>query len=133
MRAKCIVTTPSEEQTLVPGKSFVPGRTEYPVEPGVEYTILGLGFWDGLVWFEIAASMRTVVSVPAVLFEVTSGKPSRHWDIRLHADGALTLWPRSFYHRYYHDHLSEGRSGAVEDFRSLYGLLEREAATDMSE
>jgi hypothetical protein len=127
MRVRCISAVPTPLQAARLGRNYVAGRTEYPVDEGVEYTVLGVGFWDGVVWYEVAASLRTLVSVPAFLFEIESGKPSRHWDIRMHDDGALTLWPASFYHPYYHDHLSDGRPGAVEDFRGLLALLEKEA------
>jgi hypothetical protein len=128
MRARCVAATPTPEQAKALGENYVSGTTEYPVDVGTEYTVLGLGFWDGAVWFEIAASMRTLVSIPAVLFEVTSGRPSRHWDIRIHPDGAVTLWPQSFYHPHYHNHLSEGVLGASADFGHLLALLEEEAA-----
>jgi hypothetical protein len=45
----------------------------------------------------------------------------------MHEDGAVTLWPHSFYHAHYHDHLSEGVTEAIEDFRHLFALLEEEA------
>ncbi len=128
MRAKCISAVPTSEQARALGPNYVIGKTEYPVQVGAEYTVLGLGFWDGIAWFEIAPSRRTLVSVPAALFLVTSGRPSRHWDVRKHQDGAITLWPHSFYHPYYHDHLSEGEPDAVEDFSHLLAVLEGEAA-----
>ena len=127
MRAKCISTVPTKEQAAALGHHYVTGKTEYLLDVGVEYTVLGVGFWDGVGWFEIAPSMRTLVSVPAVLFEITDGRPSRYWVIRMHDDGAITLWPPSFYHPYYHDHLSEGAEEAVDDFRHLFTLLEKEA------
>ena len=129
MRAKCVSTTPTNGQAAALGQSYVAGKTEYPVELGAEYTVLGLGVWDGAAWFEIAPSDRTLVSVPACLFRITSGRSSRHWDVRMHQDGAITLWPPSFYHPHYHDHLSEGVTEALDDFRHLFALLEQEATT----
>ncbi len=126
MRAKCIAEEPTPEQITMLGKAFRPGFTEYPVELGRVYLVMGVGFWDGVSWFEIAASPRTLVSVPSFLFEIVSARASRHWEARTHPDGALTLWPASFYHQYYHDHVSEGVEEATQDFRHVSALLERE-------
>ncbi len=128
MRVKCIAAAPSPALAEALGHMYVAGKTEYPVEVGAEYIVLGVGFWEGVAWFEIAPSMRTLVSVPAALFAIISGRPSRHWDVRMHPDGAVTLWPHSFYNAHYHDHLSEGVPEALEDFTHLLSLLEREAA-----
>lgn len=129
MRAKCIRLVPGAALIAALGDAYVQDKTEYPIEVGAEYTVLGVGFWNGVAWFEIAPSMRTVVSVPADLFTITSGRSSRHWDVRMHPDGAVTLWPHSFYDAHYHDHLSEGVPEAIEDLTHLLALLEREAAT----
>lgn len=128
MRAKCVSAAPTPSQQLALGRHYVPGRTEYPVMIGRVYTVLGVGFWDGIVWYEIAPSARTLVSIPAFLFETTNGRPSCHWHARSHDDGAFTLWPESFYHPYYHEHLSEGVAAATADFKHLLELLEGEAA-----
>jgi hypothetical protein len=127
MRARCVSVLPTAQQAKLLGKNFVAGRTEYPIHEGREYTILGLGCWDGVIWYEIAASQRLLVSVPSFLFEITSGRVSRHWETRAQPNGVLTLWPQSFYHPYYHDHLSEGQAEAMEDFRHLLTVLEQEA------
>jgi hypothetical protein len=127
MRVKCIALQPSKEQQRLLGSRFIAGRTRYPIDLGGEYTVLGVGFWDEVTWFDIAASPRALVSLPAFLFEITNPKPSRHWEARLHKDGSFMLWPPSFYHQHYHDDVSEGVSEAVDDFQHLRQLLEDEA------
>lgn len=126
MLARCVAEAPNADQIVLLGKNHRAGFTEYPVEHGRVYLVMGVGFWDGVTWFEIAPSPRTLVSVPSFLFEIVSGTPSRHWEARVHSDGAFTLWPVSFYHEYYHDHLSEGLTDAVEDFKHVTTLLEVE-------
>src|SRR6266516_6680332 len=103
MRVKCVALKPRKEQQRLLGSRFIAGRTRYPVDLGHQYTVLGVGFWDGVVWFDIASSPRALVSVPAFLFEITNHKPSRHWEARLREDGSFMLWPPSFYHQHYHD------------------------------
>jgi hypothetical protein len=93
---------------------------------GQEYTVFGLGVWDGITWVEIELSTEVVVSVPLFLFEILDGRPSRLWDVRLHEDGALTLWPPAFYEQYFHDRLSDGVEKAVRDFRTLKRTIEGE-------
>jgi hypothetical protein len=127
MRAKCVALEPTIPEQKLLGSKFVPGKTRYPVEIGIEYTVLGVGFWDGVTWFEINASPSALVSVPMFLFEITNGRPSRHWQARVSQDGAFTLWPPSFYHEHYHDDLSEGVSEAIEDFSHLRRVLDDEA------
>jgi hypothetical protein len=126
MRAKCVAVQPTSEQQQLLGSKFVPGKTRFPIEIGMEYTVLGVGFWGCATWFEIAASPSALVSVPAFLFEITNARPSRHWYARIHSDGSFTLWPPSFHHEHYHDDVSEGVSEAVEDFRYLRQLFDEE-------
>jgi hypothetical protein len=58
MRVRCVAAVPTPLQAVALGQHYVAGRTEYPVEVGAEYRVLGLGFWDGVGWFEIAPSLR---------------------------------------------------------------------------
>lgn len=126
MRVTCVAESPTPEQIVLLGRSFRPGLTEYPIECGRSYLVLGVGFWGGIVWFEIAVTSRTLVSVPAFLFAIVSGRASRHWEARIRPDGTFTLWPASFYHPYYHDHVSEGLPEAVGDLEQLSTLLNQE-------
>lgn len=128
MRARCISEKPTPSLIKALGANYREGKTVYPVTLGQEYTVLGIGFWDGVSWFEIAPSLSAILSIPVSLFELTDARLSRHWEARIHDDGAFTLWPPSFYHEHYHYHVSEGHAEAVEDFRYLFNLLESEAA-----
>lgn len=130
MRVRCIAEEPNADQVILLGSQFQPGRTVYPVTAGEEYAVLGLGVWDGVLWIEIEMQAEVVVSVPLFLFAIVDGKPSRLWEGRLHADGAFTLWPPSFYQETYHDRLSDGKPEEVRDFRSI---KERMLVEEMSE
>ncbi len=46
--------------------------------------------------------------------------------MKMWEDGAITLWPPSFYKEFYHDHLSEGVPEVVHDFERIYSLLSAE-------
>src|SRR5690606_23244005 len=105
--ARCVAEVPTDMQAKLLASHYVAGQTDYSLHVGDEYTVLGLSFWSGVVWFEVALSMRTLVSVPAILFEVVSGRPSSHWDLRLNPDGSVLLWPVLFYRPCFHDLLSE--------------------------
>jgi hypothetical protein len=127
MRARCVAVQPTVEEQKLLRSRFVPGKTRFPIELGMEYTVLGIGFWDCLTWFEIAVSPSALISIPGFLFEITHPRPSRYWQARIRNDGAFTLWPPSFHHEYYHNDLSEGVSEAIEDFQHLRQLLDDEA------
>lgn len=119
MRVQCIAEYPSQEQIRQLGQNYRPGKTVYPVQPGIEYLVLGLGMWEGISWVELAMETEVVVSVPLFLFEITDSRCSRLWEVRTHEDGALTLWPGPFYEKYFHDHLSEGCAAEVATLRAL--------------
>ncbi|MDT8442638.1 MAG: hypothetical protein RQ723_13445 [Desulfuromonadales bacterium] len=126
MRVQCVATIPSSEQVEQLGEAYREGFTAYPVHEGLEYIALGIGVWGGIVWVEVAMETEAVVSVPMFLFRITDPSPSSLWEIRLHADGALTLWPREFYEDFFHDRLSEGRTAEVEVLRRVQNQMDAE-------
>lgn len=126
MRVRCLAETPNEDQVRQLAARYRVGKTVYPVVFGQEYMVLGLGVWDGVTWIEIELSTEVVVSVPLFLFEIVDARPSRLWQVRVHDDGALTLWPPAFYEQTFHDRLSDGSQKAVRDFRRLKRGIEEE-------
>ena len=119
MRIQCISTEPDAGQVKQLGNYYRLGKTRYPVDLGIEYTVLGLGVWDGVTWVEIAMPTEVVISVPLFLFQITDPRASTLWEVRSHEDGALTLWPSAFYGEFFHDRLSEGDPELVEKLREL--------------
>lgn len=131
MKVRCVSEQPNELQLRQLGSDYTPGKTVYPVVFGQEYTVYGIGAWDGVLWLEIEMQRDVVVTVPLFLFEIVDGKPSRLWEARVHEDGAFTLWPPSFYEEAYHDRLSDGKAPEVDDFRSIKQKLEVEELSEM--
>lgn len=126
MRVKCVAAKPNPDQVNRLGKSYREGLTAYPIHEGLEYVAFGIGVWEGIPWVEIAMETDAVVSVPLFLFQITDPSPSSLWEIRLHPDGALTLWPADFYGEYFHDRLSDGRPDEVEALRRIERFMNAE-------
>lgn len=126
MKVRCISTEPTREQAEQLGPYFRSGVTKYPVDIGVEYLALGVGSWDGIAWVELAMPTEVVVSVPLFLFEITDPRPSALWEVRIHKDGALTLWPRAFYEEFFHDRLSDGDPEMVAALRHIQRAMWKE-------
>lgn len=119
MRVRCIAEIPNEEQVRMLGAYYRPGRTIFPVNMGQQYMVIGVGTWDGVHWVEIETPTEDVISVPLFLFEIVDGRPSRHWEARLHADGALTLWPPALYDPFFHSRLSDSVPATLSEYRLL--------------
>jgi hypothetical protein len=95
--------------------------------PGEEFVALGLEFWKGALWVDIAENDRTVVSAPLCLFDIIDGRLSQHWEARRAENGALRLWPLLFFERAFHDRLSNGDPQLVAQFEGLRREIEAEA------
>lgn len=126
MLLRCINNAPSADQLTALKTSMLPGET-FHLTVGEEYVALGLEFWNGLVWVDIAENERTVTSAPLFLFEIVDGQLSQYWSTRQQADGLVRLWPELFYERAFHDRLSNDAPELVGRFNELRRLLEAEA------
>lgn len=103
-----------------------PDRTSFDLEIGTTYVAMGIGFWDGIVWAEIAVEGDFLLSIPLDQFEVVVGRPSIHWELRNGQDGAVRMWPPSFFDRGYHSRLADQVPEVVRDFAKVRDMLERE-------
>lgn len=126
MRIRCIALEPSPELQKQLGDRFPGGRTDYDLDLLREYVALGIGFWDGIAWAEIATDGGWILSVPLELFEITEPTASRYWQLRFDARG-MTLWPPFFYESTLNSELADDVPEAVEKFRSLKAQIEAEA------
>ena len=87
---------------------------------------MGLGFWEGQAWVEIATEGEFILSVPLAEFEIVNGTPSAFWDARMDDDGTVRLWPPSFYQATYHADLADREPSVVADFERMREMLEAE-------
>jgi hypothetical protein len=108
-----------DRQALGIGDMFA---SKYMLTVGKSYTVLGLSQHVGSVVFGSAPTVELVddggrlVSVPAPLFRIGDGRPSRFWRVRQLEAFGLALWPEEFYTEFFHDDLSEG----VPEVRRLF-------------
>jgi hypothetical protein len=128
MRVRCLTNRPTEAQVRRLGSAFKPGKTEFVVEPGHEYTVLGLSFRQGEPWFELHVPIRVIASFPALLFEIVDTTVSRYWQIRIDEDGTVRLWPPQFYQEYFIDDFSNGKADVVEELATIEARIEAGAS-----
>lgn len=93
---------------------------------------MGLGFWEGRTWVEIATEGGFVLSVPLAEFEIVNGSPSTFWVARMDDDGTVRLWPQSFYQETYQADLADREPSAVADFERVREMLESEDRRQLS-
>jgi hypothetical protein len=93
---------------------------------------MGLGFWEGRAWVEIAMEGGFVLSVPLTEFEIVNGTPSTYWEARTDKEGTVRLWPPSFYQKTYQADLADREPSAVADFEQVRELLEAEDRRQLS-
>jgi len=103
-----------------------PLRSEHDLLVGREYTAMGLGFWDGVAWVEIATEGGFLMSIPLTEFEIVEGSASAFWTARVDRDGTVRLWPPTFYEGTYHSDLADLEPGAVSDFARVRAMIESE-------
>ena len=72
MLLRCIASEPTQEQEQELKAGFGGGET-FHVTPGDEYVALGLEYWKGLLWVDLAENDRTVTSAPIFLFDIIDG------------------------------------------------------------
>lgn len=124
MIVECTATELTPEQKTRLGTAF-PREQARLLKKGIRYPVLGLQYdvgsilWGTGAWVQLPVAADRMVIAPLYLFEVVDGRPSRHWEIKLWEDGAITLWPFSFYKPYYHGDLEAGVPEVVEDFASV--------------
>ncbi len=105
-----------------------PNRTPHDLISGSEHVAMGIGFWDGIAWVEIATEGGFLMSIPITEFEVVRGSPSRFWEMKVDADGTVRLWPPSFYQGTYHSDLADLAPEVVRDFERVREQIEQEDA-----
>jgi hypothetical protein len=127
MRVRCLTNRPTDAQIRRLGSAFRAGHTEYLVEPGQEYTVLGMSFRHGEPWFELHVPIRVLASFPAFLFEIVDPAASRYWQLRID-DGTVRLWPPQFYQDYFIDDFSNDKPDVVEHLRAIEARIEAEAS-----
>jgi len=101
-------------------------RNSYDLTVGRQYVALGLGFWDEQVWVEIATEGDLIAPVPLLEFEIVDGRLSAFWKTRLDADGAVRMWPASFFQDNFHSRLADREPSALTEFARVRELLEAE-------
>jgi hypothetical protein len=134
MIVRCVSQYPNQKQLDLLGAKFLRDRT-FQVTVGKEYIVFGLTIGiepdyagRGLFIHHLSDSpLGYVVSTPACLFEIVDGTASRYWEVRLHNQGTITLWPSSFYREYYHDDLTSLVPEVIQDFERVRKTIEAEA------
>lgn len=124
MLLRCVQANLSDADRarLGPGTDF-----GFHLEVGELYAALGLEFVNGLAWVDLSENDRTVIAVPMILFEIVDGRIPDCWEARNGPDASLSLWPRLFYERAFHDRLSNGDPVLEAEFGRLRRELEAEA------
>jgi hypothetical protein len=126
MRIRCIASVPTADQLAQLKSAYDPERSDYDLDLLREYVALGVGYWDGIAWAEIATDGGWLLSVPLFLFEVTDARASRYWEIRYETN-SMRLWPSSFYKPTFNSELADDIPEAVEQFQKVRRLIEAEA------
>ncbi|MCK5799460.1 MAG: hypothetical protein KAI47_19850 [Deltaproteobacteria bacterium] len=118
------------------GTGFSPVRARL-LQVGNRYPVLGLQYdvasilWGTGAWIQVPIARDRLIFAPLYLFEITDPRPSRHWQVKQWPDGALTLWPLSFYRNYYHGDLEARVQEVIEDFsRVLDEILDEIAGEE---
>lgn len=128
MRVRCIAEDPTPEQARALGKLYTAPRQTFGVVLGMEYLVLALSVVNGVTLVQVAQEFEQIVPVPLFLFEITDPRVPSLWEARQQEDGAVLLWPPSFFEReFYHEDLLDQVPSVVEDFRRVRRRLEVEA------
>lgn len=133
MKVKCVSTYPSTDQLWKLGPTFYPGQT-FAVTAGKEYLVLGLSFQVNSktlgtgVAIDLLSDSGFFVSAPLCLFEIIDSRVSRLWQLRSWEDGTITLWPPSFYAKYFVDDFNEDVPNVKSELMRVVALLEEESS-----
>ena len=103
-----------------------PNRTASDLVVGREYVAMGIGYWRGELWVEVATDGGFLISVSANELELINGRSSALWELRLEEGGEFRLWPSSFYGEFYHSDLADRVDAVVKDFDRVRLAIERE-------
>ncbi len=124
MIVECLRTELRHQEKARLGASFSP-RQGRLLQVGNRYPVLGLQYdvgsiiWGTGAWVQVPIARDRLLFAPLYLFEIVDARPSRHWHIRHWPDGAVTLWPSSFYQEYFHGDLEVGKEQAIETFSTV--------------
>lgn len=141
MRVRCLSNSARSlpESYLDPDMGYTRDRV-YSLRPGSEYTVYALTIKRGQVWYYLMdeRELKYPVWHPALLFDPTDGRVSRHWVFALHEKGvrdgdivfAFPEWARNPLD--YYDRLSDGESEAQAVFDRYRALMDLEFATGSS-
>ncbi len=110
----------------------------FPLTVGRSYVVYGLLFRDAQVWYLLADDneLPYPMAYPAPLFEVQSGRPSKHWVFALtpetssqHALFAAPAWTAD---TYFYDRLTNGEDREVREFARMRAVMDEEEAASAS-
>ena len=131
MKVRCLRQYPTEEQVQALGPAFY-RKQSFHLTVGREYLVFGLQLSVNAnmlgtgAWIQIVSESERLSWAPLMLFEIVDPRVSRYWEVRHWPDGAVTLWPNSFYRDYFHDDLSEGVPDLMKEFAAVRASLESE-------
>lgn len=125
MKVVCKSVHPSAEQIAKLSGRFYRNQS-LPITIGKEYLVFAFQVWSGCPWVQVIADTGHLLSIPVVLFDISDGRVSRHWVLRVWDNCDVTEWPADFYEDFFHDDLAEGVSETVNRFHELRVILEAE-------
>lgn len=96
------------------------------LEKGKEYTVYGVSFERGLLFFHIQPNTLIPVSYPACYFEVTDLKRSKYWVTEEKENETLIYPPSWLKYEYFGQDLDEGKDEVVRDWEEDMANMDSE-------
>lgn len=96
-----------------------------------EFLVYGLSIEKGINYVDIYDGNH-LIGVPINLFKVIDNRISKYWEIKVYDDETITLWPKEFYTKYFHDNLSEGDPETVKAFKEAKEKMNLEFGNESS-
>lgn len=96
------------------------------LEKGKEYTVYGVRFAQGLLFFDIQPNTLIPISYPACYFEVTDLKRSKYWVTEEKENETLIYPPSWLKYEYFWQDLDEGKDEVVRDWEEDMAKMDSE-------
>ncbi len=136
MIIECVSTMLTEEQRKLILPAFPIMNYSSRIAIGEQYHVLGLNFliddnsFPNGVSVEIAGDNNEYETKPLCLFKIIDPRPSKYWIADTSNHKEMTMWPKEFYKRAFHDRLSNCDPECEEDYYRVIREITAEYADD---
>lgn len=128
MIVECTALRPRADVAMKLRPFYDRGASDFDLELGRRYTVLGLTFSHGSPWIDIPSEGGWPQTVPLALFRVVDRRASKYWEMQQASDGAVALLPASMHAPDFASRVADDEPEAVAEYQRLVSLLEAEAA-----